>query len=105
MNELAVHPKGDYLAAADDSGTVKVYTIRTRKVDKTLRNAHTVSKPSLASCDGGSWHLGVEILLLIIACRFRCFPINLIPSSNRPTLTNSAICLKYVSIGLFWRVL
>ncbi|CAM9175197.1 unnamed protein product [Ectocarpus sp. 12 AP-2014] len=41
VNELAVHPKGDYLAAADDSGTVKVYTTRTRRVDKTLRNAHT----------------------------------------------------------------
>ncbi|CAM9878611.1 unnamed protein product [Ectocarpus sp. 6 AP-2014] len=41
VNELAVHPKGDYLAAADDSGTVKVYTTRTRRVDKTLRSAHT----------------------------------------------------------------
>ncbi|CAM9361350.1 unnamed protein product [Ectocarpus fasciculatus] len=41
VNELAVHPKGDYLAAADDSGIVKVYNTRTRRVDKTLRNAHT----------------------------------------------------------------
>ncbi|CAN0466898.1 unnamed protein product, partial [Ectocarpus sp. 8 AP-2014] len=41
VNELAVHPKGDYLAAADDSGIVKVYTTRTRRVDKTLRSAHT----------------------------------------------------------------
>ncbi|CAN0467764.1 unnamed protein product, partial [Ectocarpus sp. 8 AP-2014] len=46
VNELAVHPKGDYLAAADDSGIVKVYTTRTRRVDKTLRGAHTVCTPS-----------------------------------------------------------
>lgn len=43
MNELAVHPKGDYLAAADDSGMVKVYNTRTRRVEKTL-NAHTVRR-------------------------------------------------------------
>jgi len=44
VNELAVHPKGDYLAAADDSGVVKVYNTRTRMVEKTLRNAHTVCR-------------------------------------------------------------
>lgn len=37
-----MHPKGEYLAAADDSGVVKVYSTRTRRVHKTLRNAHTV---------------------------------------------------------------
>lgn len=42
VNELAMHPKGEYLAAADDSGRVRVYNTRTRMVDKTLRNAHTV---------------------------------------------------------------
>lgn len=42
MNELAVHPKGDYLAAADDSGVVKIYNTKTRRVDRSLRNAHTV---------------------------------------------------------------
>eukprot|EP00903_Cladosiphon_okamuranus_P011662 g10969.t2 len=41
VNELAVHPKGDYLAAADDSGLVKIYNTRTRRVDRSLRNAHT----------------------------------------------------------------
>lgn len=46
VNELAVHPKGDYLAAADDSGLVKVYNTRTRSMEKTLRNAHTVGRPS-----------------------------------------------------------
>lgn len=45
VNELAVHPKGDYLAAADDSGLVKIYNTRTRSVEKTLRKAHTV-RPS-----------------------------------------------------------
>lgn len=42
MNELAVHPKGEYVAAADDSGAVKVYSTGTRRVHKTLRNAHMV---------------------------------------------------------------
>lgn len=42
VNELAVHPKGEYLAAADDAGVVKVYSTRTRRLHKTLRNAHTV---------------------------------------------------------------
>lgn len=42
MNELAVHPKGDFLAAADDAGVVKVYNTKTRRVGKSLRNAHAV---------------------------------------------------------------
>ena len=37
-----MHPKGEYLAAADDSGAVKIYSTSTRRVHKTLRNAHTV---------------------------------------------------------------
>eukprot|EP00752_Nemacystus_decipiens_P002080 g1991.t1 len=41
VNELAVHPNGDYVAAADDSGVVKVYSTRTRRMEKSLRNAHT----------------------------------------------------------------
>lgn len=51
MNELAVHAKGDYLAAADDSGVVKVYSTRTRRVDKSLRNAHAV-RPVVLAVDG-----------------------------------------------------
>lgn len=40
VNELAIHPKGEYLAAADDSGAVKIYSTTTRRVHKTLKNAH-----------------------------------------------------------------
>ncbi|CAM9836745.1 unnamed protein product [Ascophyllum nodosum] len=40
VNEVAVHPKGEYLAVADDSGVVKVYNASTRRLHKTLRNAH-----------------------------------------------------------------
>ncbi|CAM9694713.1 unnamed protein product, partial [Choristocarpus tenellus] len=41
VNQLAVHPNsGDYLAAADDSGNIKVYNTRSRRLYKSLRNAH-----------------------------------------------------------------
>lgn len=42
VNELATHPKGEYLAAADDSGVVKVFNTRTKRLHKTLRNVHSV---------------------------------------------------------------
>ncbi|CAM9549411.1 unnamed protein product [Scytosiphon promiscuus] len=57
VNELAVHPKGHYLAAADDSGVVKVYNTRTRRVDKTLRNTHTSICHSVRFRPRASWDI------------------------------------------------
>lgn len=105
VNELAVHPKGDYLAAADDSGTVKIYNTRTRRVEKTLRNAHTVSIPSLAGGDGGSGHSGVENIGVDHRLPFPLLP-NESDTLLQPTrITMAQICVECVSNGLLQRVL
>lgn len=52
VNELAMHPKGGYLAAADDSGAVKIYNTGTRRAQKTLKNAHMVRIPDRESSHG-----------------------------------------------------
>ncbi|KAG0607602.1 hypothetical protein M758_8G041800 [Ceratodon purpureus] len=41
INQVALNFKGTYLAAADDSGAVKVIDTRTHKVFKTLQGAHS----------------------------------------------------------------
>lgn len=41
INQVALNFKGTYLAAADDSGAVKVVDIRTHKLFKTLQGAHS----------------------------------------------------------------
>lgn len=46
VNEVAVNPKGEYLAAADDSGVVNIYNIRSRRLHKPMRNAHKVTARS-----------------------------------------------------------
>ena len=58
MNELAVHPKGDYLAAADDSGAVKIFNTRTRRSQKTLKNAHMVRIQDRVAFAGNSRWVG-----------------------------------------------
>lgn len=108
MNELAVHPKGDYLAAADDSGTVKVYNTRTRRVDKTLQNAHTVRRRRRRCCScclfvgdgGGSGGRGagvtgvaarvlalvvvVVVVTAVIESTWLYFPLIRFRTANRP---------------------
>lgn len=58
-----MHPKGEYLAAADDSGMVKVYSTRTRRVHKTLRNAHTVRITAVV--ETVEYHANISKLLLV----------------------------------------
>ena len=41
INSLALSPNGTYLAAADDSGEVKILNVRTHELHKTLRGSHT----------------------------------------------------------------
>ncbi len=41
INSLALSPNGTYLAAADDSGEVKIINVRTQELHKTLRGSHT----------------------------------------------------------------
>lgn len=41
INSLALSPNGTYLAAADDSGEVKIINVHIHELHKTLRGSHT----------------------------------------------------------------
>lgn len=41
INQVALNQKATYLAAADDSGEIKVIDLQSRKLQKTLRGIHT----------------------------------------------------------------
>lgn len=41
INQVALNPKATYLAAADDSGAVKIIDLRSHKLFKTLQGAHS----------------------------------------------------------------
>ncbi|EDO28438.1 predicted protein, partial [Nematostella vectensis] len=41
INQLAVHDKGRYLAAGDDTGTIKVIDLQEKRLFKTLSRVHT----------------------------------------------------------------
>jgi WD40 repeat protein len=41
VNHLDVHCEGAYFSAADDTGAVRIYDLKTKKSHRNLKNAHT----------------------------------------------------------------
>jgi WD40 repeat protein len=48
INRIVIHPKGDYIAACDDSGEVKLFEPIRHSLVRTLRSKHTNLCTSLA---------------------------------------------------------
>lgn len=57
INSLALSPNGTYLAAADDSGEIKVINVRTHQLHKTLKGAHTNICAAVAFRPHHPWEL------------------------------------------------
>ncbi len=57
INQVVLHEKENYLAACDDSGQVKVFSVQDRRVFKTMKNGHENICSAVAFRPGKPWDL------------------------------------------------